>query len=132
VVPLLIAEAKRSDMLSVLARDPVMAVWWGTPVEVHSAIARLERSRDITTDAASETIERLDKLAQSWVEILPTPRLRRAAQRLLRVHALRGADALQLAAALEAFEGEYSAREFVCLDENLTEAAKREGFRVVR
>jgi predicted nucleic acid-binding protein len=131
VVPLLIAEPKQKRMLSLLDRDPVMAVWWGTPVEVYSAIARLERSRHLGTDKASGVLDRLETLAASWVEVLPTLRLRRTAQRLLRVHPLRAADALQLAAAVIAFEGEYSQKEFVCLDEELGKAARREGFRVV-
>jgi hypothetical protein len=132
VVPLLVAEPKQKRMLSLLDRDPAMAVWWGTPVEVHSAIARLERSRHLSTDKASEALDRLAMLAASWVEILPTPRVRKAAQRLLRVHPIRAADALQLAAAVTALDGESSAKEFVCLDADLSEAAKREGFRVVQ
>jgi predicted nucleic acid-binding protein len=53
------------------------------------------------------------------------------ALRLLRVHALRAADSLQLAAAIVAAEHEPSALEFVSLDERLNEAASREGFRIL-
>ena len=51
------------------------------------------------------------------------------AQRLLRLHPLRAADALQLAAAVVASEHEPRSLDFVCLDERLAAAASREGFR---
>jgi predicted nucleic acid-binding protein len=50
--------------------------------------------------------------------------VRRTAQRLLRVHELRAADALQLAAASTAAED----LPFVTLDDRLALAAAREGF----
>jgi hypothetical protein len=53
------------------------------------------------------------------------------ASRLLRVHPLRAADALQLAAALAAAKGDPSSLDVVCLDQRLSEAARREGFRVL-
>ncbi len=53
-----------------------------------------------------------------------SPRLRRdSAKRFLRVHDLRAADALQLAA-----ESRPSTLAFVCLDARLLDAAQREGF----
>ena len=52
------------------------------------------------------------------------------ARRLLRVHPLRAADSLQLAAAFLASEGKPSTLEFVCLDDRLVIAAQREGFPV--
>jgi predicted nucleic acid-binding protein len=53
------------------------------------------------------------------------------AKRLLAVHALRAADALQIGAALAAAYDDPVGWEFVCLDERLAEAARREGFAVV-
>ena len=60
----------------------------------------------------------------------PTDRLHALAQRMLRVHALRAADALQLAAALLASDEEPAGLEVVTLDSRLADAARREGFRV--
>lgn len=51
---------------------------------------------------------------------------RRTAWRLLRVHSLRAADALQLAAAIVAAEGHPASLEIVALDDRLTAAARRE------
>jgi predicted nucleic acid-binding protein len=76
-------------------------------------------------------MRRLAEIGQTWQEMQPTARLRQHAQRLLRVHPLRAADALQLAAALTAARGDPSMLELVCLDQRLTEAAHREGFRVL-
>ena len=58
-------------------------------------------------------------------------RLRRNAVRLLRVHSLRAADALQLGAALAAAEDQPASLRLVTLDGQLAQAAQREGFTVV-
>jgi len=50
--------------------------------------------------------------------------------RLLRIHPLRAADALQLAAALTAAENP-GALAFVSLDDRLSDAARREGFSIL-
>jgi len=63
--------------------------------------------------------------------IAPGDQLRDRAHRLLAVHALRAADALQLAAALVWADERPAGLEFVSLDDRLGEAARREGFRVV-
>jgi predicted nucleic acid-binding protein len=55
----------------------------------------------------------------------PSQEVRDQARRVLRVHPLRAADALQLAAALV-----WKGRHFVCFDQRLREAAQREGFRL--
>ncbi|MHC4974262.1 MAG: hypothetical protein ACYTG3_18225 [Planctomycetota bacterium] len=52
-------------------------------------------------------------------------------KRLLGIHNLRAADALQLGAALAAASDDPTAWELVCLDECLARAARREGFAVV-
>ena len=63
---------------------------------------------------------------------LATDPVRNIAQRLLRTHPLHSADSIQLAAAIVAAELEPASLEFVCLDDRLSEAAMREGFRVVK
>ena len=131
IVPLLVMESQRRRVLSLLERDTVILVWWATPVEVCSAIARYERSGDLSVGDAARILERLEALALSWHELQPTARLRRTAQRLLRVHPLQSADALQLAAAMMAGDGETPSLEFVSLDDRLNEAARREGLRVL-
>lgn len=131
VVALLFAEPEREALLGALERDPEMLAWWGTPVECASAIARREREGVLELAQASAALDRLRSLAASWHEVLPSDAVRNGAQRLLRVHPLRAADSLQLAAAVVAAEGEATSLEFVCLDERLSAAAAREGFVLV-
>jgi predicted nucleic acid-binding protein len=132
IVPLLVSEQRTRDLLSLLERDPTMLVWWGTPVECTSAVARREREGALDSEDAATALDRLRSLADSWQEILPSDPVRSTAQRLLRVHPLRAADALQLAAAILAAEHEPSSLEVVCLDERLVDAARREGFPAVQ
>jgi predicted nucleic acid-binding protein len=75
---------------------------------------------------------RLDALVRSWREVQPIRRVRQTAIRLLRVHPLRTADALQLAAAIVVAEEEPASVPFVTLDDRLAQAAEREGFSIVR
>jgi hypothetical protein len=132
IVPLLFAEPQRSALLAEIERDPVMLVWWGTPVECISAIARLEREGALGLQEAAAAIERLKSLSLSWQEVLPSDAVRGTAQRLLRVHPLRAADSLQLAAAVVAAERDPASLPVVSLDERLSDAATREGFAIVR
>jgi len=47
-----------------------------------------------------QAFARLDYMRSRWNEVQPTEEVRERAERLLRIHKLRAADALQLAAAL--------------------------------
>lgn len=131
LIPLLVEEPGRERMLARLEEDGEVLSWWGTPVEIGSAMARREREKLLTSDEVSSTLAALRALAESWHEIVPSDSVRRTAQRLLRSHPLRAADSLQLAAALIAADHDPASLEIVCLDERLTLAARREGFTVL-
>ncbi len=118
-------------MSAAYLQDPEIIVWWATEVECVSAVARAERDAAIATGTALSAYARLDALAAAWNEIEPVQAVRRAAARLLRVHQLRAADALQLAAAITASEGDPRSMPFVTLDDRLAQAARREGFPVI-
>lgn len=66
-----------------------------------------------------------------WTELGPSDDLREQAMRLVRVHPLRAADALRLAAAIIASDFQPGSLEVVTLDTRLAEAAEKEGFRVL-
>ena len=104
IVPLVMSEPTTKGMQALAARDPVMLVWWSTEVECASAIARLERDGALDDSSAGQAFERLKRLAGGWHEVDPGDTVREAAVRFLRVHPLRAADALQLAAAFVAAE----------------------------
>ncbi|MGB6604757.1 MAG: type II toxin-antitoxin system VapC family toxin [Steroidobacteraceae bacterium] len=131
LLPLLVDESTRERLVARLEEDGEVLSWWGTPVEIASALARREREQLLTADDVSRTLAALRELAASWHEIVPSDTVRRTAERLLRTHALRGADSLQLAAALIAADHDPGSLELVCLDERLTLAARREGFTVL-
>lgn len=128
IVPLLIAEPAYRQMLELLEADQDMLVWWGTPVECTSAIARREREGKLTASDATEALQRLQALANAWQEVVPSLPVRSIAQRLLRTHPLRAADSLQLAAAIVVSGNSPAALAFVSLDDRLNVAAQREGF----
>jgi hypothetical protein len=74
---------------------------------------------------------RLAYLRNRWSEIQPTESLKSQAQLLLRLHKLRAADALQLAAALAWCKNNPREHAFIAADEALLEAAAIEGFLAV-
>lgn len=131
LVPLLVTAPATSALLKLRRADPTMVVWWASEVECASAIPRLERENSRSSKATDEAFERLRALSRSWQEIQPMVEIREAAVRFLRVHPLRAADALQLAAAFAVAEHRPATLEFVSRDERLAEAAARKGFRVI-
>ena len=128
LVALGVDEPHRQLALRALEANDRMAVWWGAPVEYVAALARRERDGSLTTSEVSEHLVQLHALARVWYEIQPGQRIRTTAQRLLRVHPLKAADSLQLAAALAVAEDDPSSVGFVCFDARLNQAASREGF----
>ena len=122
ITPLIAAEPARDYLLQMLAQDSDMLAWWGTPVEIASALARREREGLLTADEVTNALTTVHELAQSWHEIVPSDSIRRTAERLLRAHPLRAADSLQLAAALIAADHDPRALVFVCLDVRLARA----------
>jgi hypothetical protein len=113
---------------AIAGEDPAMFVWWGSEVECVSALARLEREDALAETAMIAALQRLGSLAEAWNEVQPVAAVRVTARRLLRVHPLRAANALQLAAAVVAAEGIPASLDLVTLDERLAAAARREGF----
>jgi predicted nucleic acid-binding protein len=132
IVPLLVAEPSSGDVMLAYELDPEIVAWWATEVECVSALARLEREGSLTAPSMSEALGRLAGLAAAGREVQPLAIVREIAIRLLRVHPLRTADALQLAAAIAASEGHPATLALVTLDDRLAQAAGREGFQIVR
>jgi predicted nucleic acid-binding protein len=131
ITPLVSEEPTRKHLLELLDEDADIIAWWGTPVDVASAVARREREGLLTADEAAAALGIARDLSHNWHEIAPSDALRRTAERLLRVHPLRATDSLQLAAALIAADHDPNSLPFVCLDARLAGAAQREGFSVL-
>ena len=130
LVPLLLEQPATALAREMLEVDPEIAAWWGTPVECASAAARLRRAERLSAVDESRVLDLLGRLQDSWLEVLPSQEVRNQALRLLRVHSLKAADALQLAAA-RMWAGDEPGATFVTLDERLALAARLEGFRVI-
>lgn len=127
IVSLLVREASWQRLYYLLEdRDPVI-VWWGTPVECSSALARIE-GESPEEGVLPTALDYLAQLETDWYEIPPSEAIRNQARRLLRRHVLRAADSLQLAAAMAVARGAPETLGFVCRDDRLNEAARREGF----
>jgi len=131
LVPLLVPEASSPGLTALMREDPAAAVWWATPVECASAIARLEREAGMPAGNVAAATRLLAAAGRGWTEVPPTDRVRDQAMRLLRLHPLRAADAVQLAAALVLAEHDPRTLPFVTLDTRLAAAAEREGFAVL-
>jgi hypothetical protein len=108
-----------------------MVVWWGALVECHSALARQLRDESLDEAGYQAASLRLRRLCEAWIEVPPVDEVRSRATRVLRLHPLRAADALHLAAALVAAGSAPDEFEFVTFDDRQGRAAALEGFRVV-
>ena len=130
VIPLCVQEPSSATVRDLLMCNTSMVVWWSTRTECISALMRRVREGGMTPTDERAARRVLDRLAQSWMEIQPSETVQSIAERLLAVHALRAADALQLAAALMACEAHTKGQGFVSLDQCLRIAGYKEGFTV--
>jgi predicted nucleic acid-binding protein len=131
VVPLVVQQAASAEVERWLGEDDEIVTWTLTPVEVVSALRRLAREGAIPERAARDAEELTEELVRRTHVVTDVERVKATACRLLRVHALRGADALQLGAALAWAAGNPRERVLHSFDRRLGLAAEREGFRVV-
>ena len=130
VISLLVEEESTPALRSLLEKDSSQTVWCLTPVEIASALARrLREGLPAGSDEAFRSAWRI--LSDRWREIVSLELVRSRALRLLNAHPLRAGDVLQLAAALVACDERPEALPFVCLDDRLRDAARREGFPVL-
>ncbi len=128
LTPLLVREPDTKLRESQLRADGRILVWYGTAVEIESALCRRKRDGSLSADAEVLARARLADLVAGWAEVEPLRTVRDRACRLLRVHALRSADAMQLAAALVAAGERPQGFTFLTGDVRLRGAAEAEGF----
>ena len=131
VVPLILDEPASEAARLIVEGDDSMIVWWATPTECLSALARRESDGTLAPAQADVARRSLSALAATWNEVLASERVREHAGRLLRRHSLRSADALQLGAALTWAHGRPRDHALCTLDARLAAAARGEGFHLV-
>lgn len=100
LIPLCLQERLSGGLKRIAQDDEALVVWWGSPVECLSAFARLRREAVLNEFGEEQARLVLHALQETWTEIEPANVVREQAGRVLRLHPLRAADALQLAAAL--------------------------------
>jgi len=103
-------------------------VWWATPVEIASALARLVRMKQLNPSDWARARKLANRLADSWSVIQPSDGLRAKSTQLVDRYDLRAADSFQVAAALEWCEDDPQGRVFLTADGRLREAARSSGF----
>ena len=131
LVPLCVSEQATSRLKSVLRDHQRIVVWWGTPVEMRSAFARLGRSRALSRAGMKNAVACLEELRNSWHEVVPSEHVRSLAESLPERLGLRATDGLQLAAALVWCKERPRERPFVCFDRKLCRTADEAGFSTV-
>jgi predicted nucleic acid-binding protein len=131
LITLLIDEPHSDEIRSLAKEDEAIAAWWSSPVECLSAFARLRREDHLTVKEEEGLRRLLALVVEEWTEIEPTAEVRGLAGRILFTHPLRAADSLQLAAALMWAGRDGAGHEFVCLDNRLRLAARKESFTVL-
>ena len=127
VVPLCVP-AQRSKIAIRLVRADVPVIWWGTPLEVQSALARLRSEGELSFNAYDAAKKRMVSLAEGWRQIQPTTLVRELAMAQLDRFSLRAGDALQLGAALVWVKQKPRGRMFITNDTRLAAAASAVGF----
>jgi predicted nucleic acid-binding protein len=131
LVPLCVHESATSAAAVARLKEFSPVVWWGSVVEIQSAICRLSRERAITDAGKKAAVARLETLNRIWREISTGDKLRELALDLLSNYPLRAADALQLAASLTWCDERPARRNFVCADKRLSGTARSIGFAVL-
>ena len=131
VIPLCVREPRSPLVRKIAEEDGAIVVWWTTPVECYSAFARRRRDDTLTRAHEDQARQAVTRLAADWTEMQPGQHVRETAARVLLLHPLRAAHALQLAAGLMWANGRTTRHHFVCLDQRLCEAARHEGFAVL-
>lgn len=131
IVPLLVDEPATEAARQIQSRDPDFVVWMLTSVELLSALGRLGRQAPGLEDVLPGLRAGAIDLVKRCATVTDVEGVRRRAERLVGVHPLAAADAMQLAAALVASGDRPERLEFVTLDMPLARCAQLEGFRVI-
>ena len=89
LVPLLVEEARSTDLRLARDYDPAMITWGWTRVELASTVERLARNGTLSRSGRRDALDRFAVLAASWDEVIDLSAVRSRAIALLGRHALR-------------------------------------------
>lgn len=128
---LIIKQSGSILLTRLLQADREIAIWWGTRLEALSGLMRGLREGVLSQRQFDTARENLSRLSSECFIVEPTTAVLERAERLLMIHNLRAADALQLGAALVLFREKPASNYFISTDSRLIEAAKKEGFLLI-
>lgn len=130
IIPLCVRQDTSQAFRSLWRKTNRIIVWWGSTIEVRSAISRLLQEEGIDARGLQFALARLEQIRQEWAEIMPSEKVRALAETLPDSYGLRALDSCQLAAALVWCNEKPNGRLFVCDDSKLSIAAQKAGFSV--
>ena len=129
LVPLCVGQSASASVAPYWKRFNAV-VWWGTAIEIESALARLLRISQLTETEHAQARRTAGSLEDHWMTVQPTEPVRAAARKAVGDFDLTAADALQLAAAKAWCEDSPQGRLFLTCDLRLRSAALLAGFTV--
>jgi predicted nucleic acid-binding protein len=127
LVPLCVGQST-TNRAAIFYKKYEAVIWWATPLEISSALARLLRMKQVDPQDWLKCRQLATDLIDSCFVIQPSDVLLSQAMQLVETYDLRAADALQLSAALQWSEGAPQARIFLTSDQRLRDAAALRGF----
>ncbi len=128
LVPLCIEEPATDVARGLVDGQSPMVAWILSATEIQSALCRKHRQGDIAERDLYAACKRRDRLLESLTIVCDVAQAMRRADRLLLIHPLRSADALQLGAALLACDDNSGPHQLITFDHRLATAARKEGF----
>jgi uncharacterized protein len=128
LVPLCVEQIPHTTKSQSLLEKYAISAWWGTQVEIVSALTRLLRAGALTHPEFIRSRTEMRRISDNWQAVTPSDRVAMLAQDLLERHPLRAGDALQLAAAMVWCEESPKGEVFITTDRRLAEAAAQLGF----
>jgi uncharacterized protein len=129
LIPLCILQPQTASARALNPKHQIVA-WWATEVEILSGLTRLQRMAEITRTQFNAGKRLARVLIGDWMAVHESTSITSDACALLETYPLRAADALQLAAALEACDRKPQGYVFITADQRLADAARDTGFTV--
>jgi predicted nucleic acid-binding protein len=130
LVPLCCLDRHSSKARAFSRHYPRMVAWWGSRVEIRSALSRLFREKNLNAEEFQQALKLAARIINRYSVILPSEQLAELADDCLSRYPLRAADALQLSAALIWCRQKPIGRTLITFDPGLAEAAAMVGFDV--
>lgn len=106
-------------------------IWWGTPIEMQSALRKLNQTGFLTNRQSINALRIWEKFRANSHSVILFEKTIELAEELPEKFGIRSLDAFQLASALIWCSERPRNRPFICADRRLGEAASDAGFDVV-